>query len=730
MADRPVDLIGTGHAKGRRTDILVRCGRGNGQECPFYLLNRQAVTPPAGIMSASGLRLPDTLACKPNIPRDLIKRLAKIAERPSTTASCSIPWQRMLTLDCRICKEISRKQSYPVTMHGVRLCFMATIDYLVLLIYLAGIFGVGCLFAMKNKSSADMFAAGGQSPWWTSGLSAFMTMFSANTFVVWGGIAYRQGMVAVMINLMYGVAAMLVGYFVAGRWKRIGVQTPAEYVQLRFGDGVLHFYTWFMTVFKMITTAGALYALGRILVSLMPLAEGNPLRDPATGNLSLFYGIVIFSSIVVIYTMIGGLWAVLMTDVLQFIILNLAVLFVIPLALAQVGGIGAFLEGAAATPSLQVKAGEVVSDGNLLSVVSGNYTWFFLVGWCAIHFFMIGAEWAFVQRFICVPDAKAARKSTYLFGGLYLFSPILWLLPPLIWRVHSPIPAGSDPSTVLVLSETAYIDACQSVLPVGMVGLMIAAMFSATASMVSSQLNVFSGVMTHDIYRPLAKVSEEDAKLVWVGRIITLLLGGLLIMIALAYQSLGGAEKVIVNITEMVVVALFAPTLWSLLSRSITARAVWVTASVSLLVGILVRFGLRPDGFFSSVTAVQPLAGWVQDNTSTVNTMTGVVIPVMILTVLQFFARGVSEGHRRAMVKEEASLELAPTQSSRLPAIVVGWALAACGLLMFTLMAVPENSQDLTTLGIFGSILIGLSVFILAVSYKGAALDKMLEERE
>ena len=70
----------------------------------------------------------------------------------------------------------------------------------------------------------------------------------------------------------------------------------------------------------------------------MPLGEGNPLRDPETGNLSLRYAILIFGSIVVLYTMIGGLWAVLMTDVLQFIILNLAVLFVVPLALHQVGG--------------------------------------------------------------------------------------------------------------------------------------------------------------------------------------------------------------------------------------------------------------------------------------------------------------------------------------------------------------------------------------------------------
>jgi SSS family solute:Na+ symporter len=598
---------------------------------------------------------------------------------------------------------------------------MVTIDYLVLLLYLAGIFGVGCLFALKNKSSSDMFAAGGQSPWWTSGLSAFMTMFSANTFVVWGGIAYRQGMVAIVINLMYGVAALMVGYFVAGRWKTIGVQTPAEYVQLRFGNAVLHFYTWFMTVFRLITTAGALYALGRILVSLMPLDEGNPLRDPATGNLSLFWGIVIFSSIVVVYTMIGGLWAVLMTDALQFIILNLAVLFVIPLALAKVGGVAAFLDGAVSTPALQLKAGEVVSDGNLLSLISGDYTIFFLFSWCAIHFFMIGAEWAFVQRFICVPDAKAARKSAYLFGGLYLVSPLLWLLPPLIWRIHSPIPVGADESTVLLLSETAYIDACQSVLPVGMVGLMIAAMFSATASMVSSQLNVFAGVLTHDIFRPIAKVSEDDPKLVWVGRFLTVLLGALLVVIALAYQSMGGAEKVIINITEMVVVSLFAPTLWSLFSRSMKTRSVWITASVSLLFGVLVRFGLSDNGFLSGINALEPLSEWIGENASTVKTFTGVVIPVVVLLLIQIGTTGESEGHQRVMIKSRVTLSTKPTRSSRLPAMVVGWALCICGLQMFALMAVPENSQDLMTLGVFGSVLMALSALILAVSHFGAA---------
>ncbi len=98
---------------------------------------------------------------------------------------------------------------------------MSIADYAVLAFYLTGIFFVGLLFTRKNKSSEDMFAAGGQSPWWTSGLSAFMTMFSANTFVVWGGIAYKYGMVAVMINLMYGVAALLVGFLLQANGKSL-----------------------------------------------------------------------------------------------------------------------------------------------------------------------------------------------------------------------------------------------------------------------------------------------------------------------------------------------------------------------------------------------------------------------------------------------------------------------------------------------------------------------------
>jgi len=575
---------------------------------------------------------------------------------------------------------------------------MTITDYVVLALYLLGIFSVGVFFSRKNKSSEDMFAAGGQSPWWTSGLSAFMTMFSANTFVVWGGIAYKHGLVAVMINLMYGVAALLVGFFVAGKWKKLGVKTPAEFIQLRYGKGPLHFYTWFMTVFRMIGTAGSLYALGVVFVGLLSGGDADS---------SLLYTVIaVFGAIVVGYTMLGGLWAVLMTDVLQFIVLNLAVLFVVPLAFMKAGGVQAFI----------TKAPE-----DFFAPIGGQYTWFFLAGWCAIHFFMIGAEWAFVQRFICVPSAKDARKSTYLFGVLYLVSPFLWLLPPLLWRVISPIPEGATPEEIRVLAENAYILSCKSVLPIGMVGLMLAAMFSATASMVSSQLNVFSGVLTNDIYKPLRGGNLSDKQMVRAGRLFTVMLGAILILIAIAIPSMGGAEKVIVSITELMVVALLAPTLWGLFSHKVNCAAVWATSIIGFAAGVIVRFGLSSGGFLAGVDTLSGLCAWVQSHGTETKTFTGVVLPLLILTVVQILSKGAAAGYTRVHsleVEEVALEETGAVKASKLPAIIVAWALAACGLLMSALVLINDESR--LVIGAFAAVLFAVAALIgVVVKIKG-----------
>ena len=565
---------------------------------------------------------------------------------------------------------------------------MQSIDYIVLAAYLIGIVLVGVGLSWKNENAADMFTAGGQSPWWTSGLSAFMTMFSAGTFVVWGGIAYRHGFVAVIINLCYGVAALLAGYFVAGHWKKLGVKTPAQFIELRFGAAAVQFYTWAMMAFRIVGVGVSLYSLSVVLVALMPLPAGNPFCDPSTGNLSLNWAILIFGGIVVAYTMAGGLWAVLMTDVLQFIVLNLAVLFVIPLAFGQVGGISAFIE----------KAPE-----GFFALTSDNYTWFFMMCWVLIHFFMIGAEWAFVQRFICVPNEKDARKSTYLFGVLYLVSPIVWLLPPMIYRTINPDAAP----------EQAYILACQSVLPVGMVGLLVAAMFSATGSMVSSQLNVFAGVLTDEFYRRLFKPNATDKKLVQMGRVFTIALGSVLVGVALAIPYLGGAEKIIVSITSLMVGPLLAPTLWGLFSKRITIKAIWMTASISFALGVLCKMGLAQGGWLVNEN-LQVLADWMANNGTTVDLLIGVVVPLLVLSFMQVKSTTTADGWNKvASLVAETERSGISCQASDLPAMIVSGWLFACAALMFSLMPFSEKKPML--LAVFGGILL-LIAAVLAVS--------------
>ncbi|QNN25208.1 Na+:solute symporter [Planctomycetales bacterium ZRK34] len=564
---------------------------------------------------------------------------------------------------------------------------MIGVDYLVLTLYMLGVLAVGLLFARLNRSASDMFAAGGQSPWWASGLSGFMTMFSAGTFVVWGGIAYKFGFVAVAINLCYGVAALAVGYFVAGRWKRLGIRTPAQFIGLRYGRTALHFYTWSMMVFRIVGVAVAMYSLAVVLVALMPLGEGNPLRDPATGHMSLTWAIVIFGGIVVVYTMVGGLWAVLMTDVLQFIVLNLAVIFVVPLMFMRTGGVAGFVQDA---------------PPNFFHLTGGGYTWIFLAGWCAIHFFMVGADWAFVQRFICVPNERDARKSSYLFGVLYLVSPLLWLLPPLIWRVRHPLAPGATSAEIDHAAEQAYIMACQSVLPAGMVGLMVAAMFSATASMVSSQLNVFAGVLTSDIYERLINPQATQRRLVWIGRVFTVVLGATLLGIALAIPYLGGAEKVIVGITSLLVGPLMAPTLWGLFFRRINAKAVFITSGVCFAAGFLVKYGIQSQ--------------WLTDHAKTMDILLGVALPVVVLEIIRALGRSTSAGWQRVENFETAERAAAvKTTANRLPAIVVAWAMGLCGLLMAGLAI--NDPEDRGLLALFAITLWALAATVYGLSW-------------
>jgi SSS family solute:Na+ symporter len=573
-------------------------------------------------------------------------------------------------------------------------------DLIVILVYVAGLFAIGGMYGGKVRNTSDLFSAGGRSPWWVSGLSGFMTMFSAGTFVVWGGIAFKHGLVAVSINMCYGVAALLVGWKVAGRWKESGISTPAEFVRVRFGLAAVHGYTWMMMIYRLVGTGVSLYALAVLLCALIPVPEDWFLCDATTGNLSVPWAVAIFSGIVLVYTVTGGLWAVLMTDVLQFIVLYVAVGFVVPLVFQEAGGVSGFFER--------------MPEG-FLALANQEFTWIFLAGWTAIHFFMVGAEWAFVQRYLCVPTARDARKSAILFGVLYLVSPLFWMLPPLGYRVLHP---EANP-------EQAYILAALSVLPAGMLGLMVAAMFSATASMVSSQLNVFAGVLTQDIVIPLLRRSPDERSRVKIGRGMTLGLGVLVTAVALAVPHLGGAEKVILSVTSLIVGPLLLPLVWALFSRKVTTADLAFTAAVCCGLGLLVRFGVAEDSRLSALPGLAAMTAFVRDQPRSVEVVVGVLLPGVLMALAELRRPGESTGaarFRKLSGRLDPGGVAATAAELAQPARMVGWSLLMCagGMLLLAVFSSTERGLLLVCSAVLAAI--ALPALLVRVHAEGTQL--------
>ena len=282
---------------------------------------------------------------------------------------------------------------------------MNFMDYISIIVFTLGILIAGLSFSKSGKSMNSFFAAGGQVPWWISGLSLFMGFFSAGTFVVWGSIAYTHGWVAITIQCAMCIAGFGVGFFLAPRWHKTGVMTAAEYISHRFGVGVQKMYTYLFLLISMFTTGSFLYPVAKIV----EVSTGFPLQAC----------VVLLGGISILYVAVGGLWAVVVTDVLQFVILTAAVLIVVPISLDMAGGVSGFIHN---------------SPEGFFNLFNGEYTWIFITAFCFYNLIFLGGNWSYVQRYTTVRTSGDAKKVGWLFGGLYMICPILWMLPPMVSR--------------------------------------------------------------------------------------------------------------------------------------------------------------------------------------------------------------------------------------------------------------------------------------------------------
>ena len=463
---------------------------------------------------------------------------------------------------------------------------MAFLDILTIILFATGILCTGLLFAKRGKNMKSFFAAGGSVPWAINGLSLFMGFFSAGTFVVWGSIAYSLGWVSVTIQWTMAIAGFLVGLFIAPHWHKTGALTVAEYINNRLGLKTQKVYTLLFLLISLFTTGSFLYPVAKIV----EVSTGLPL--PAC--------ILLLGGVCILYVAVGGLWAVVVTDVLQFVILTAAVIIVIPLALDKVGSITDFVNNVPDT---------------FFQPINGDYNIGFIIAFGIYNAIFLGGNWAYVQRYTSVKTNKDARKVGFLFGGLYLISPVLWMLPPMLYRAFNPGLQGLE-------SEGAYLMMCKEALPLGLLGMMLGGMIFATASSLNATLNISSGVFTNDVYKRLFP-NSNDKTLIRVARLSTIAFGILAIIVALLIPLMGGIVNVVISVAALTGVPLYLPVIWTLFSKRQTGTSIITTTLLSLGVNALFKF-ITPGLFNFSLTRAEEM-------------ILGVLFPALILVLFEVY---------------------------------------------------------------------------------------------
>lgn len=431
---------------------------------------------------------------------------------------------------------------------------MNTLDFITIILFSIGVLVTGISFSRTGKDMKSFFAGGGNVPWGMSGLSLFMGFFSAGTFVVWGSIAYSYGLVAIVIQLTMSVAGFAVGTWFAPRWHRTRSLTAAGYITERFGANTQKTYTYIFLAVSIFTTGSFLYPVAKIVEVSM--------------GLSLTAAILALGAFSMIYVAVGGLRGVVVTDVLQFIILFAAVIIVVPLSFGKIGGgVTDFISQA---------------PEGFFKPFQGEYTPAFIFAFCIYNMFFLGGNWAYVQRYTSVRTEKDSKKVGWLFGALYLISPVLWMLPPMIYRIYNPALTGLQ-------NEDAYLLMCKEAMPDGLLGLMLGGMIFATASSLNATLNISAGVFTNDIFRRL-RPQSSDRTLMRVARISTLGFGVLAVVVALLIKSMGGIVNVVISVAALTGVPIYLPVIWSLFSKRQTSRTTLGVTFVSLAINLFFKF--------------------------------------------------------------------------------------------------------------------------------------------
>ena len=383
---------------------------------------------------------------------------------------------------------------------------LSGIDYFVVIAYLLGILILGFYFSRFVRSSKDFFLGGKMLPFWAIGMSIVVSDIGAQDFVGVSGQAYRYGIAVGNFDWIGSVPAMLLAAFVflPYFWKA-GLYTIPEYLGRRYNGAVrtLASLTWI--IFFAFNLGVVFWASALLLKALM--------------GWSPWFSILLTATVVGAYTLMGGLTAVVMTDVVQMIIMFIGGAAVVVLGFMHVGGWSGLVE------KVSTMGPEYEGYFELIQPVDTQtpFPWtgiLFGLTFVMANAYMIGNQ-AVVQRCLAAKDEWHAKASMIWGACLKMFIPILVLFPGLMAvAVHPNLEDG----------DMAFPRLIATLLPPGLGGLMFAALLAGLMSSIDSMVNSTATLWTKDIYEKFIVKNGSDHHYLMVGKIttVTLLVFGVL----------------------------------------------------------------------------------------------------------------------------------------------------------------------------------------------------------
>ncbi|WP_221076861.1 sodium:solute symporter family transporter [Agarivorans aestuarii] len=458
-----------------------------------------------------------------------------------------------------------------------------SIDIVVVLAYFVFLIAIGWMFRTFTSSTSDYFRGGGKMLWWMVGATAFMTQFSAWTFTGAAGKAFSDGFAIVILFLANAFGYFMNYIYFAPKFRQLRVVTAIEAIKKRFGRTSEQFFTWL--------------GMPDSLISAGVWLNGLAIFVAAVFNIPMETTIIFTGVVLVIMAVTGGSWAVVASDFMQMLVI---------MAVTITCAIAAYFHGGGLTNIIGNFHGDFVMGSNL------NYVSIFLL-WIVFIFvkqFGVMNNSINAYRYLCAKDSDNARKAAGLACVLMIVGPLIWFLPP--WYVNAFMPDFAEAYSTVGGSDAAYLAFVQNVMPAGMVGLLMSAMFAATMSSMDSGLNRNAGIFIRNFYSPIVrKEAASEKELIVASKAATIFMGLVIISIGLFINSLRHLSlfDIVLNIGALIGFPMLIPVLLGMWIRNTPDWAGWGTLVVGGVVSYVFGIALTSNDIQNWFGLEQALTG-------------------------------------------------------------------------------------------------------------------------